>query len=194
MKILPKVAIVGEPSAGKSTFFNRLAEQRKAIVSETRGITRDRLYSKAEWLGREFTLIDTGGIVLKDAPFSKEIKVQAEIAMKESDVILFLVDGRLGITDDTLSAAKLLKKVRETYPKKDIWCYSGYLFDRDMVPGGCVHTNVTDEMLSYIDVLVDGEFKEALKDVTLVFRGSQNQRIINVKESKKQGKVVLEDY
>lgn len=112
MKILPKVAIVGEPSAGKSTFFNRLAEQRKAIVSETRGITRDRLYSKAEWLGREFTLIDTGGIVLKDAPFSKEIKVQAEIAMKESDVILFLVDGRLGITDDTLSAAKLLKKVR----------------------------------------------------------------------------------
>ena len=83
MKILPKVAIVGEPSAGKSTFFNRLAEQRKAIVSETRGITRDRLYSKAEWLGREFTLIDTGGIVLKDAPFSKEIKVQAEIAMKE---------------------------------------------------------------------------------------------------------------
>ena len=89
---------------------------------------------------------------------------------------------------------KLLKKVRETYPKKDIWCYSGYLFDRDMIPGGCVHTNVTDEMLSYIDVLVDGEFKEALKDVTLVFRGSQNQRIINVKESKKQGKVVLEDY
>lgn len=87
-----------------------MAEQRKAIVSETRGITRDRLYSKAEWLGREFTLIDTGGIVLKDAPFSKEIKVQAEIAMKESDVILFLVDGRLGITDDTLSAAKLLKK------------------------------------------------------------------------------------
>ena len=86
------------------------------------------------------------------------------------------------------------QKVRETYPKKDIWCYSGYLFDRDMIPGGCVHTNVTDEMLSYIDVLVDGEFKEALKDVTLVFRGSQNQRIINVKESKKQGKVVLEDY
>ena len=85
-------------------------------------------------------------------------------------------------------------KFLQTYPKKDIWCYSGYLFDRDMIPGGCVHTNVTDEMLSYIDVLVDGEFKEALKDVTLVFRGSQNQRIINVKESKKQGKVVLEDY
>ena len=96
--------------------------------------------------------------------------------------------------ENQVELVKLLKKVRETYPKKDIWCYSGYLFDRDMIPGGCVHTNVTDEMLSYIDVLVDGEFKEALKDVTLVFRGSQNQRIINVQESKKQGKVVLEDY
>ena len=63
-----------------------------------------------------------------------------------------------------------------------------------MVPGGCIYTDVTEEMLSYIDVLVDGEFKEELKDVTLVFRGSQNQRIINVAESKKQGKVVLEAY
>lgn len=113
MKVLPKVAVVGEPSAGKSTFFNRLAEQRKAIVAETRGITRDRLYSKAEWLGRKFTLIDTGGIVLKDAPFSTDIKIQAEIAAKESDVILFLVDGRLGVTDDTMAAAKLLKKVKD---------------------------------------------------------------------------------
>ena len=87
-----------------------------------------------------------------------------------------------------------LKKIRETYPQKDIWCYSGYLFDRDMVPGGCVHTDVTEEMLSYIDVLVDGEFKEELKDVTLVFRGSQNQRIIDVQESRNQGTVVLKDF
>ena len=104
------------------------------------------------------------------------------------------IQGFTLLGGEPFELVKLLKKVRETYPKKDIWCYSGYLFDRDMIPGGCVHTNVTDEMLSYIDVLVDGEFKEALKDVTLVFRGSQNQRIINVKESKKQGKVVLEDY
>ena len=105
-----------------------------------------------------------------------------------------LLGGEPFEPENQVELVKLLKKVRETYPKKDIWCYSGYLFDCDMIPGGCVHTNVTDEMLSYIDVLVDGEFKEALKDVTLVFRGSQNQRIINVKESKKQGKVVLEDY
>ena len=107
---------------------------------------------------------------------------------------LTLLGGDPFEPENQVELVKLLKKVRETYPKKDIWCYSGYLFDRDMIPGGCVHTNVTDEMLSYIDVLVDGEFKEALKDVTLVFRGSQNQRIINVQESKKQGKVVLEDY
>ena len=105
-----------------------------------------------------------------------------------------LLGGEPFEPENQVEMVKLLKKVRERYPKKDIWCYSGYLFDTDMIQGGCVHTNVTDEMLSYIDVLVDGEFKEALKDVTLVFRGSQNQRIINVKESKKQGRVVLEDY
>lgn len=112
MRILPKVAVVGEPSSGKSTLFNRLAEQRKAIVGEMRGITRDRLYAKAEWLGKEFTLIDTGGIVLKNAPFSTDIKIQAEIASKEADVIIFLVDGRLGLTDDTYAAAKLLTPVK----------------------------------------------------------------------------------
>lgn len=90
--------------------------------------------------------------------------------------------------------AELLEEIRRTFPDKSIWCYSGYLFDRDMIPGGCVHTDVTEEMLSYIDVLVDGEFKEELKDVTLVFRGSQNQRIIDVQESRNQGTVVLKDF
>lgn len=75
----------------------------------------------------------------------------------------------------------LLRRIRDTYPDKDIWCYTGYLYDVDLPEGGKVHTEVTDEMLSYIDVLVDGEFVEALKDVTLVFRGSSNQRIIKVK-------------
>lgn len=83
---------------------------------------------------------------------------------------------------------KLLKRVRETYPQKDIWCYSGYLYDVDLAEGGKVHTEVTDEMLSYIDVLVDGEFVEAEKDVTLVFRGSRNQRIIELHTGKDTGK------
>ena len=74
-----------------------------------------------------------------------------------------------------------LRKVRERFPKKDIWCYSGYLWDRDLAAGGVVHTEVTDEMLSYVDVLVDGEFVEAEKDLTLQFRGSRNQRILELK-------------
>ncbi len=85
----------------------------------------------------------------------------------------------------------LLKKIREAYPEKDIWCYSGYLYDVDMPEGGRVHTEVTDEMLSYIDVLVDGRFVEEKKNLTLKFRGSENQRIIDVKRSRLEGSVVL---
>ena len=128
-------------------------------------------------------------------PYTEETEAEI-IKLLDSDFIqgFTLLGGEPFEPENQMELVKLLKKVRETYPKKDIWCYSGYLFDRDMIPGGCVHTDETDEMLSYIDVLVDGEFKEELKDVTLVFRGSQNQRIIDVKESKKQDKVVLEEY
>ena len=75
----------------------------------------------------------------------------------------------------------LVQKVRQRYPGKDIWCYTGYLYDVDLAEGGKVHTEVTDEMLSCIDVLVDGEFVEELKDATLVFRGSSNQRILKLR-------------
>lgn len=81
---------------------------------------------------------------------------------------------------------RLLRKIREKFPQKDIWCYTGYLYDEDLVPGGKVFTEVTEEMLSYIDTLVDGEFVEAEKDLTLVFRGSRNQRIINLKEIREE--------
>ena len=73
--------------------------------------------------------------------------------------------------------------MRETFPGKDLWCYTGYTQDVDLVPGGKVYTEVKEEMLSYIDRLVDGEFVEEKKDVTLKFRGSQNQRILRKKES-----------
>ena len=84
--------------------------------------------------------------------------------------------------------ARLMRRAKETYPNKDIWCYSGYLYDVDMQPGGKVHTDVTDEILSYIDVLVDGEFVEELKDITLLFRGSRNQRLICLKDGKDVGR------
>ncbi|MBO8414555.1 MAG: ribosome biogenesis GTPase Der [Firmicutes bacterium] len=113
MKILGKVALVGAPSTGKSTVFNRLIQQRKSIVSEEYGITRDRLYSKCEWLGREFILIDTGGLQLKDAPFQKEIKAQVDLALDEADIIVFLVDAKTGYTLNDEYVARELYKITD---------------------------------------------------------------------------------
>lgn len=84
-----------------------------------------------------------------------------------------------------------LRKVKERYPQKNIWCYTGYTLEDDLLSESRARCQHTDEMLSLIDVLVDGEFKEELKDITLAFRGSSNQRIIDVKESLKQGKTIL---
>lgn len=74
----------------------------------------------------------------------------------------------------------LLREFHETYPKKNVWCYTGFIYDKDLVEGGRAHTPYTDEMLSLIDVLVDGPFVEALKDITLKFRGSSNQRVLEL--------------
>ncbi len=84
-----------------------------------------------------------------------------------------------------------LKKVREQYPHKNIWCYTGYLFDEELLKDSRARCEVTDEVLSMIDVLVDGEFRQELKNITLKFRGSENQRIINVKKSLEAGETVL---
>jgi GTP-binding protein len=113
MKILGKCAIVGAPSVGKSTIFNRLIQERKSIVSEIRGCTRDRIYSRCEWLGNDFLLIDTGGLQIKDAPFQTEIKAQVELAIDEADVIVFVVDGRVGITADDEFVARELYKAKD---------------------------------------------------------------------------------
>lgn len=85
---------------------------------------------------------------------------------------------------------KLLKKVRETLPEKDIWSYTGFVYDRDLVPGGKRYCEVTDEMLSYLDVLVDGPFVEEKKNIRLSFRGSENQRVLDMKETLRTGKPV----
>lgn len=97
---------------------------------------------------------------------------------------LTLLGGEPFEPENQRELVKLLKKVREMYPKKNIWSYSGYVYDKDLMPGGRAYTRVTDEMLSYIDVLVDGPFVEDLKDITLQFRGSSNQRILNLREMK----------
>jgi GTP-binding protein len=105
------VAIVGRPNVGKSTFFNRLLEQRKAIVDDISGVTRDRQYGVAEWTGKSFNVVDTGGFVPKsDDVFEKEIKKQVLIAIEEADALIFLVDTTTGITDLDQSMAELLRK------------------------------------------------------------------------------------
>lgn len=85
----------------------------------------------------------------------------------------------------------LLRNVKAMYPQKTVWCYSGYLFDRDLLSESRARCEYTDEMLSMIDILVDGRFVETLKDIRLVFKGSTNQRIIDVKKSKVAGKIIL---
>ena len=93
------VAIVGRPNVGKSTFFNRLLEQRKAIVDDISGVTRDRQYGVADWAGKNFNLIDTGGFVPEsDDVFEQEIKKQVFIALEEANALIFMVDAATGIT------------------------------------------------------------------------------------------------
>ena len=104
------LAIVGRPNVGKSTVFNRLIGERKSIVEDTPGVTRDRIYGTVEWLTREFQLIDTGGIQIEDQPFQQEIQMQVEIAIEEADCILFLVNGRDGVTSDDQFIARMLQR------------------------------------------------------------------------------------
>ena len=104
----PLVAIVGSPNVGKSTIFNRIVGKRISIVNDEAGVTRDRLYAKASWLTREFRVVDTGGIELANRPFQEQIRMQVEMAMDEADVIIFIVDGRVGITADDQLVARLL--------------------------------------------------------------------------------------
>lgn len=109
----PTVAIVGRPNVGKSTIFNRIVGERISIVEDVAGVTRDRIYSSADWLAHEFNLIDTGGIQIGDEPFLDQIRMQAEIAIEEADVIIFLTNGREGITDADEHVAKILYKTKK---------------------------------------------------------------------------------
>ena len=107
------VAIVGSPNVGKSTIFNRIVGHRRAIVDDQPGVTRDRLYETAEWLDRSFRRVDTGGIELANRPFQEQIRVQTQLAIDEADVIIFVADGKKGVTNDDRFIARMLNKVKK---------------------------------------------------------------------------------
>lgn len=109
----PVVAIVGRPNVGKSTLFNRIAGERISIVEDTPGVTRDRIYAPAEWLGTEFRMIDTGGIDMGDEPFLTQITQQAEIAIDEADVIVLVASAPEGVTDADEKVAKILYRSKK---------------------------------------------------------------------------------
>lgn len=144
------IAIVGRPNVGKSTLFNRIVGERISIVEDTPGVTRDRIYAKGEWLTRQFRVIDTGGIQLKDQPFQEEIKAQVEIAIEEADVILFVVNGREGITYDDEYIARMLNrskkpvlllvnKVDDTHLKDSIYDFYALGIEHEPIAVSGVH-------------------------------------------------------
>lgn len=116
-------------------------------------------------------------------PYTEETEAEVIEALKPDYIQgLTLLGGEPFEPENQVELVKLLRKVREVYPNKDIWSYTGFIYDRDLQEGGRAFTEVTEEMLSYIDVLVDGPFIEAERDLTLVFRGSRNQRILKLHE------------
>lgn len=109
----PIVAIVGRANVGKSTLFNKLCGKRISIVDDVAGVTRDRIYADAEWCGKEFSLVDTGGLEEKsDDAFQPEIKEQVNLALDTADVIIFLVDGKVGVTNGDMAVARLIRKTK----------------------------------------------------------------------------------
>ncbi|MEG0994948.1 MAG: GTPase, partial [Bacilli bacterium] len=110
---LPTVALVGSPNVGKSTIFNKIAGKQMAIIEDTPGVTRDRLYTEATYNDYTFNLIDTGGIDDSDLTFGEEIRMQAEIAIHEADVVVFVVDGKDGLNQNDLIIRDILRRAKK---------------------------------------------------------------------------------
>ena len=110
----PIVAIVGRPNVGKSTLFNKLAGKKVSIVKDTPGVTRDRIYAEAEWLNRRFSIVDTGGIEPKtDDTLLQYMRQQAQLAIETADFVIFVVDGKCGLTDADAEVGTMLRRSRK---------------------------------------------------------------------------------
>ncbi len=125
-------------------------------------------------------------------PYTSQTEQEILEALKPDYIQgLTLLGGEPFEPENQRELVHLVKKVKEKYPEKDIWSYTGFVLDQDLLEGGRKHCEVTDEMLSYIDVLVDGPFKQELKNISLAFRGSENQRVIDLKKSLQEKEVIL---
>ena len=174
---LPIVAVVGRPNVGKSTFVNRIALTKDAIVHEQRGVTRDRSYHRADWNGKDFVLIDTGGIEMaaEDA-FQGSIRNQALLATEEADVIIFMVDARSGLTADDVEVARLLKrsghpvllivnKMDNPGKEEELWEFYN-LGLGDPWPISSVHGHGTGDFLDELVTLLPEQADEGAEDTS----------------------------
>ena len=183
----PVVAIVGRPNVGKSTLFNKLVGERASIVDNVPGVTRDRLYRDTEWLGKEFLLVDTGGLEPESKDFMLEkVKDQAQIAMREADVIVFVVDGHAGVTALDQDVATVLRnhekpvivavnKIDDAIKHAElVYEFYGFGFD-DVIPVSAEHTkNLGDLLDSVAEHLEDVEEIEEADGLKIAVVGKPN--------------------
>ena len=169
--LLGTVAVVGFPNVGKSTLVNRLSATREAVVFETPGVTRDRKEVVCEWSGRRFILVDTGGVDVADpSPLTRDIAEQAQRAVQEADLVLFVVDTRIGVTPGDQEIAEILRRARKPVvvvankvddPQSDAAAYEFHRLGLgDPVPISAMHGHGTGDLLDAIVAALPGEGRE----------------------------------
>ena len=179
---LPTVVIVGRPNVGKSTLFNRIVGEQDAIVEDRPGVTRDRKESQAEWLGRPFTLVDTGGWMPEGSELEDKVSRQVEAAVTHADIILFVVDASVGVTDDDSTMATWLRRTKRPIlvvtnkadndrRESDRWEFLA-LGLGDPLPVSALHGRRAGDLLDEIIALFPAEVDEQT-DVPLDFEGEQ---------------------
>lgn len=183
---IPVIALVGRPNVGKSTIFNRLIGERLSIIEDLPGVTRDRIYSTATWLGKEFRVIDTGGIDMSDEPLMKKIRYQAEIAMDEADVIVMVTSVREGVTNEDESIAQQLHRTNKPVvlavnktdnPEQRQEIYDFYTLGLgDPYPISGSHGTGLGDLLDHIMQLLpeDAELKDEDDSIKFSFIGRPN--------------------
>ncbi len=161
----PLVAIVGRPNVGKSRLFNRLTESQRAIVYDFEGVTRDRQYGDAEWFGREYTLIDTGGFEpITDEPLLDLMRVQAQLAIEEADIIIFMMDGQMGLLEGDREIAARLRDTQkpifhvvnkvDSLKKTDEMIADFYELGVDLYPSSAEHGHGLDNLMDHVAELI----------------------------------------